>query len=294
MSNRYSLAHLTLINCTSPELTYIAARTGYDSVSLRIMMMHSANEPALDYSLATNPPLLRDTKVALRETGVTVHDIELARIGDDVDVESYLPALEVGAELGARHVISSVWSTDANRTQEQFDKLCDLAQQFGLTVDLEFVTWASCSTLGSVAEIVRRSGRRNVGILVDMLHFHRSRTSFDELRKLPRGWFNFVHLCDAPRRIPVEREALIHTGREERLYVGEGDIDIAAIVSCLPEVVYSIETPNIKRVKELGAEEHARRSLNLAKEYFDSHQLHCHSPSDRDDARSDRASRKRA
>ncbi len=273
MSNQYSLAHLTLMSCTPPELTYIAARTGYDFVSLRIMMMKSANEQALDYSLAENPAMLRDTKAALRETGLAVHDIELARIADEVDVKTYLPALEVGAGLGVRHVISSIWTTDAARAQDQFNELCDMAQQFGQTIDLEFVTWAPGSTLQQVAEVVRRSGRGNAGLLVDTLHFHRSRTSLEELRALPRNWFHFIHLCDAPDPIPTDREALIYTGREERFYVGEGDIDIAAIVACMPECVYSIELPSLKKVKELGAEEHARRSLARAREYFAAHQI---------------------
>ena len=33
----YSLAHLTLIECTPAELVYIAARAGYDAVSPRLI-----------------------------------------------------------------------------------------------------------------------------------------------------------------------------------------------------------------------------------------------------------------
>lgn len=271
MSIQYSLAHLTAIGCTPPELTRIAARTGYDFVSLRIMMMKSSNELALDYSLAENPAMLRETRAALSETGLAVHDIELARIADEVDVKSYLPALEVGAELGVRNVISSIWTTDAARAQDQFNELCDMAQRLGQTINLEFVTWAAAGTLGAVAEVVRRSGHANAGILVDTLHFHRSRTSLDELRALPRNWFHFVHLCDAPDPIPTDREGLIFTGREERYYLGEGDIDIAAILSCMPPCVYSIELPSLQKVKEFGAEEHARRCLTRAQQYFAAH-----------------------
>ena len=32
----YSLGHLTLIECSPPELIYIAARAGYDAVSPKI------------------------------------------------------------------------------------------------------------------------------------------------------------------------------------------------------------------------------------------------------------------
>jgi sugar phosphate isomerase/epimerase len=64
---------------------------------------------------------------------------------------------------------------------------------------------------------------------------------------------------------------LIHTGRDERLYVGEGGIDIAAILNRLPEMVYSIELPHIERAKELGYAEHARRCLETSKNYFKTH-----------------------
>ncbi|MBT6544528.1 MAG: hypothetical protein HOL77_10710, partial [Rhodobacteraceae bacterium] len=40
----YSLAHLTLINCTPAELVYVAARAGYDAVSPRFITMNVPGE----------------------------------------------------------------------------------------------------------------------------------------------------------------------------------------------------------------------------------------------------------
>ena len=74
-----------------------------------------------------------------------------------------------------------------------------------------------------------------------------------------------------PKEIPPTNEGLIHTGREERLYPGEGGIDIASILNRLPEVPYSLEIPNLVRVKELGFAEHAWRCLETAKKYFSNH-----------------------
>jgi sugar phosphate isomerase/epimerase len=107
MAQQYSLAHLTMLGCAPPEMTYIAARAGYDFVSLRLIYMGLPGEP--NYALADNPDMLRQTQRALRDTGLKVHDIELARIQDEVDVKRYLPALEVAAQLGARAVLSSIW-----------------------------------------------------------------------------------------------------------------------------------------------------------------------------------------
>jgi sugar phosphate isomerase/epimerase len=271
MAIRFSLAHLTVLGCAPPEMTYIAARAGYEFVSLRIIMMGSSNELAHNYALADNKTMFRQTKTALADTGLKVHDIELARIFDGVDLKSYLPAFEVAAELGARHVICSVWTSDRTYAAEQFAEICDLAKPFGLTVNLEFLTWMDVASVRDAVEILRVTDRDNAGILVDMLHFHRSRVRLEELDELPREWFNFVHLCDAPGEIPDYKEGLIHTAREERLYVGEGGIDVSAIVDRLPEIPYSIEIPHLARARELGYAEHASRCLETAKVYFASH-----------------------
>lgn len=46
---------------------------------------------------------------------------------------------------------------------------------------------------------------------------------------------------------------------------------IATIVNQLPEVPYSLEIPNLERVKALGYLEHARRCLKKTKEYSSTH-----------------------
>jgi len=250
-------------------VTYIAARAGYDFVSFRPILMGLPDEP--NYALAENKAMLRQTKTALAETGLKVHDIELARIYDGVDLKTYVPAMEVAAELGARHVITSVWTPKRSYAIERLAELCDLAKTFGLTVNLEFVTWANVANLREAIDFGRAANRENCGILIDTLHFHRSRVTLDELDVVPREWFHFVHLCDAPKEIPTTTEGLIHTGRAERLYVGEGGIDIAGIVNRLPEMPYSIELPHLERAKEMGYAEHARRCLETAKQYLSAH-----------------------
>ena len=57
------------------------------------------------------------------------------------------------------------------------------------------------------------------------------------------------------------------------MYPGEGAIDIAGMVSALPELPLSIELPNLKRIEELGVEGHARRCLETAKAYFAEHNM---------------------
>jgi len=271
MSYQFSLAHLTLIGASAPELTYIAARAGYDFVSLRLIPMGVPGECAC---LPQDKAMMHATRAALDATGIELHDVELARILADSDPKSYVPAMEVAAELGARHLISSAWTgdrTDRDFVVERFAEICDLAAPFGLTVDLEFPTFSRLTSLHEAADIVRAADRPNAGILIDTIYTHFSRLDPAELDSLPPGWFQFVHIADSPRDIPAAREDMIHIARDARLYPGEGCIDFKALLDRLPPVICSIELPNLKRVEELGYEGHARRCLEAARRCLEPH-----------------------
>lgn len=270
MARQFSLAHLTVLGCAPPEMTYIAARAGYDFVSIRPIYMGLPGEP--NYSLSENKEMLRHTKRALAETGVKLHDIELARIYDGVDVKKYLPAIEIGAELEGRAVLSSIWTTDRSFYIEKFAELCDLAKPFGLSVDLEYVPIASITNLQGAVDVLKTVRRSNAGLMIDTHHFHRAGDQVEALDAVPREWFHFTHLCDAPAEIPANKEEMIRILREARLYCGEGGINVADILSHIPDVPCSIELPNLTRVKELGYAEHAWRCLETAKKYLADHQ----------------------
>jgi sugar phosphate isomerase/epimerase len=268
MGLAFSLAHLTALTCPPPELTYIAAAAGYDFVSPRIIMTGTSNEIGYNYDLTQDSALYRYTKKALSETGLKIHDIELVRITDTFNPKTLIPTFEIAAELGVRHVLSSIWTTNHALAAERFEELCDIALGYGLLISLEFVTWADITNLREALTILRLSNRKNARLMVDLLHAHRSGVTPDELAAVPAELFGFVHLCDAPREIPTTKEGLIQTGRAERLYVGEGGLDILGYLNALPAVPYSIEIPHLERVRELGNAGHAARCLQTAKAFF--------------------------
>lgn len=264
----YSLAHLTLINCTPAELVYVAARAGYDAVSPRFITMNVPGE-------FTQRPLdkaqVQATKTALATTGLQVLDIEIARITEDCDPREFEAALELGGELGARHMIMSAWTTrrdDRNFILDTYAESCDLAAPFGITIDLEFPTFSRLRTLDEALDIVRAADRPNGGILVDTLYLHLSRVDIGELLHVPPEWLHFLHISDCLPGIADTREGMIQLARDARLYPGEGWIDFAGIIERCPPMNYSIELPNQSRLAELGYEEHARRCLQHAKRTF--------------------------
>jgi sugar phosphate isomerase/epimerase len=187
-----------------------------------------------------------------------VLDVELARIKDGVDVKTYLPALEVAAELGVTNVISSVWTADKVYAKEALTKLCEIALPLGIFVDLEFVTWSNLPHLQGAKDLILEVNRPNLALLVDAIHFHRSRARLSELDTIPRNWFRMFHLCDAPAEIPQSTDEATRTGREARLDPGQGAIELAEILDRIPDVPYSLEVPHLERVSRAGYEEHVR------------------------------------
>jgi len=267
MMREYSLAHLTVLSLTPPEMVDVASRTGYRYVGLRLNRI-TPTEPL--YPLITDRSLMKETKAHLADTGVGVWDIECARMGPDTEPESYLSFLEAGAELGALHVLAQLPDPDFERATDRFARLCDLAKPLGLGVDLEFVSWTAIPDLTRAVDVLHAVDRPNAGILVDTLHFDRSKSSIAELQELPREWFRYAQVCDAPKEKPTTTEELIYTARCERLFPGDGGIDVRGILACLPpEIPYALEIPGDSLVGEVGPEEYARRALQSSRQHLD-------------------------
>jgi 4-hydroxyphenylpyruvate dioxygenase len=263
----YSLAHLTALSLSPPELVEAAADAGYRYVGLRLTRVTPV-EP--HYPLATDPALMRTTKVRLAATGVEVLDIELARIGPDENPDDLQRVLEAGAELGARHVIAQLPDPDRNRKIDRYAQLCQMARPLGLTVDLEFPSWTETPDLTEATRVLRAADQPNAGLLIDLLHFARSGSSVADLRDLPAQWFHFAHVCDAPPGVPAAKEDLIQTARFERLYPGEGGIDIDGILAALPPgIPYALEIPRAQLVAQIGGKEHARLAVAAARRRLD-------------------------
>lgn len=279
MTVKYSLVHMTGPTCPPDELIRIAARTGYDCVGLRTIPTRLSGNAASEgmsamrattsgieaFDIANNRKLLLATKRAAEETGIVINDTENARIFDGCDVRNYERDIEASAELGLRHFLTNIWTDDKSFYTEQFCQLAEIGARYGLTVNVEFVTWAGVKNLQDAKELVLASHADNVGIVVDSLHCHRSRVDFSEFDGLPQKWFNYLHLSDIELEIPEDKETLLHNGRDERLYPGDGAVDLRALVAKLPNAVRGLEIPSVSKVKAIGLEAHARRCLEKAK-----------------------------
>jgi len=263
MPRQFSLAYLTIPGVDPMEQIRIAGVTGYDYVSLRTIPMGLPGEFQL--VLEKDPELKRKIKEQMDRYNVKLLDIELVRIREDLPAD-YRAAFEAGASLGAKHVLSSVWTKDFDFAAQRLAEVCEQAAEFGLDVNLEYPVVSSMPSLKETAQMQERVGAPNLKIFVDTLHSHYDHVTGEQIRSIDPERFGIIHLCDCP--YPPEDADVLHVVREAREYCGHGQANVAELVRALPANACSIELPNLKNIELYGAEDHARRCLETAKALF--------------------------
>jgi sugar phosphate isomerase/epimerase len=235
---KFSLAHLTVIRLSPPQVIEVAARTAYDTVGLRLI---GGTETTPAYPLMDDKPLMRATRAAMAATGIGVLDIEFVRITPETDVSLLEPFAAVGAELGAKYMITSAYDPDLSRFTDRLAAVSDMASRYGLRAVLEFFPWTVVPDLGAAVRIVEAAERPALGILVDTLHFNRSASTFDELDRISLS----------------------------RLPPGEGGIDIKRILSHMPQdIPVALEVPMTAVAAAEGEESVALRVRQAAERLF--------------------------
>ena len=263
MNRTYSLAHLTVLALSPPEVIRTAAKLGFASCGLRLL---PAAPGGLHYPLMSDAALQRETIAALRDSNVKVLDLEIVRIDEHFDASAYRAFFDVGAALGAKHILVAGDDAETERLIANFGKLCEAAHAFNLTCDLEFMPWTAVKDAATAVRIVNTVAQPNAGVLVDAIHFFRSRSMLSDIADLPRNSVNYVQLCDGKVPGPVNNAGLIHDARSERLLPGEGGFALAALLAALPgDLPISVEVPSETRAAKMGNEAWAAAALEAAK-----------------------------
>jgi sugar phosphate isomerase/epimerase len=236
------LAHLTALEFAPTALVPEAARAGFSFIGLR-MIAATANGPA--YPTQVGTAAHRALKQLLADEGVRLNEIEFVQLTPDIDIPALAGLFEAAADLGAVAVTASGDDDDSARLTAHFAKLCDLAQQFGLRVDLEFMRWRAVGSLPQAEAIVRGAGKANGSILVDALHLHRSGGKPDDLIAIPTRHLRAAQICDAAAVMPAGDAAIIAEAREGRLPPGEGALPLRGLLEALPaDASLSVEMPS--------------------------------------------------
>lgn len=249
MTRRISVAHLTAIDLAPPEFIEAAAVAGFDWVGLRLLRV---TDTSPGYPLRDDPAMLKATKAAMAATGITVGDIEFLKVTPETRVAEYDWLFDIGAELGADHLITAPYDPDLTRLSDTLAALAEAGRTRGVQVIHEFFPWTNVPDLDTALRVVEAA---DVALLVDSLHFDRSGSSLEKLRAIAPDRLPFAHLCDAPVQPRYSTEELLFNAREERLPPGAGEIDLAAFVGALPkDLPLSLEVPMTRLQQRDGAQ----------------------------------------
>jgi sugar phosphate isomerase/epimerase len=180
--------------------------------------------------------------------------VELVALDRSLDVASLAPMLEAGAEIGATRVIAAGDDADPSVVGDKLAAVCELARDFAMAVDVEFMPFRAVRSLEDAVDLIRRADQPNAHILLDALHFYRSGSSLDTLRNLASGVIGSFQICDGPRQAPAD---LAHEARNARLLPGLGELDLAALIAQLPsglpigvEVPMGVSHPALSRFQQ--------------------------------------------
>jgi sugar phosphate isomerase/epimerase len=103
-------------------------------------------------------------------------------------------------------------------------------------------------------------GNENAALLVDAIHFYRADNTFADLQGARMRYLQF---CDAHPGRPTEVSELIRQARGDRLFPGEGALDLRGLLGATPEgLPLSLEVPVARK---LEPRERARRALEATR-----------------------------
>jgi 4-hydroxyphenylpyruvate dioxygenase len=123
-----------------------------------------------------------------------------------------------------------------NATERMAETFADVAGQIedtGVSLAIEF-NWGAVKSLPLAAEIARRSGASNVGVLFDPAHYHCTPTKFEDLNAAYVPFIKHAHVDDMNGK-PAE----LSNCNSDRALPGQGVLDLRSIFGKLEEHGYN-------------------------------------------------------
>lgn len=255
MNRPVGLAALTVLELPHEEQIRVAAEAGYSHVGLRLVPV--AGQP---YQHAFHPARVERT---LLENGMRVLDVEVFRLTPETQVSDFEAVLEASARLKATELLVHGADPVEARLAQKFGALCELAARYGLAANLEPMPWVDVSNVAKAMRILDLAARPNGSLLVDAIHFFRGGDTPQGLSRVPQKRLRYAQLCDAKPEKPAQMEEIIRQARSDRLFPGEGGLDLRGLLRALPaDIPLSLEVPVSQKLPPL---ERARRALDATK-----------------------------
>ena len=255
-----SLSYYTVPELTPMETVSVAAACGCQHVGLRLLGGQPGNS---ETDLLSDAALRRQMIRAMAAAGISALDANTIRLIASTEVTAFLPFFDAAAELGARHVLTTVDDPDPKRRLDNLARLCEIAATRELTIDFEFVPWLQLANLEQTAQLLEECANPVLGISIDALHLFRSHGDAEQIRRMPAEWFRYAQVCDAATTTqPLTRAAFIHEATAERLPPGEGVIDLDALLRALPpHIPLALEIPQLELTRSAPALDRVKHAV---------------------------------
>jgi len=229
LKRKIGLAALTCLELAPPDLVSAASAAGYDCVGLRLIGVPGQVLPRFEQ---------RELESRLADSGMKVLDVEIFRLEENTDVLQFEPTLAIAGRLKASEILVHGADADEGRLADSFGRLCELAAKYGLHANVEPMPWVAVSTVAKTKRMIEGTSG---AVLVDALHFYRADNKLDDLKNTR---LRYMQLCDGHPGIPTDVQELIRQARGDRLFPGQGALDLKSLMRALPaDLPVSVEIP---------------------------------------------------
>jgi sugar phosphate isomerase/epimerase len=231
------LEPLAILDVPPVECVDLAAAAGFRWMSLWVQSPRADYEVTCKVEPGATARLVAER---LRSHGIRVRNLEVFRVELSTEISAFAPALELGARLGASSA-TAILRDDSPQILDKFVALCQLAAQFDLRINTEFLSYFGVRSLSQALAVALSARQPNAGVLLDLLHLVRSGATMDQVARVDPGLIGHTQICDGPT--VMRDEDLYRESATDRMLPGTGDFPVRDFVSCLPPVALGLEIP---------------------------------------------------
>jgi sugar phosphate isomerase/epimerase len=263
-----TLGFLTLGAQAAPlDIIDAAAQAGYGAAGPRVSGRYPGDAwPSVD----ADPSAFARIREAAAEKCIRVSSISGYYLSPQVRPSHLRANVEAARAVGAPMILQGCFDADHARVAELLRDYAAAAADAGIRIALEFMPMSGLKTIEQTRTVIAASGAANVGILVDTLHLARSGATAADVAALDPASIYLTQLSDAPAQLAAG-STLFDEAMSGRLYLGDGGLDLAAVVNALPaDAELELETPVVAH-ERLPPAQRARHAAEAAQRFFDCH-----------------------
>ena len=230
----------TMKNSTLEKDLELCEKHGYELIEIRLdklkdyLKTHSVEELAEFFEKSRIKPYAFNALefITFRDEAgyrqIKEDLIFLCQVGEKINCKKIVvvPTFDIGQNTKTQIKDESV---------RALNELADIASRYGVKLAYEFVGYPSCSvnTFGQTYEIIKAVDREDVGLVLDCFHFHAMNSRIEDLEQADSKKIFIFHIDDSE---DLPAGALRDNNR---LWPGEGAIDLPLILKTLKDIGYS-------------------------------------------------------